>query len=92
MISDNPGYDHAFINWYGWRFLNLALLGHSARRINDIWAGFEKNAGATQGWKKLRKTKHTHDPLDDAMSMAEALLGMKNKHGIKFPMIPDEQP
>jgi predicted nucleic acid-binding protein len=88
MISDNPSYDHAFMNWYGWRYLDLALLGHSGRRINDLFAGSKNNAGATQGWKKLRKTKHTHDPLDDAMGMAEALLGMK-KRGMKFAMIPE---
>lgn len=88
MISDNPGYDHAFINWYGWRFLDLALLGHSARRINDLHAGWKGDARETTGWKKFRKTKHTHDPLDDAMGMAEAILGMK-KRGLAFGMIPD---
>jgi len=88
MISDNPSYDHAFINWYGWKYLDLALLGHSGRRLNDLFAGSQNNAGATQGWKKFRKTKHTHDPLDDAMGMAEALLVMK-KRGMRFDMIPN---
>jgi len=88
MISDNPAFDHAFINWYGWKFCGKDLLGHSGRRINDLFAGSQNNASATQGWKKFRKTPHNHDPLDDAMGMAEALLGMKES-GMRFSMIPE---
>lgn len=50
----------------------------------------EKNANATQGWKKMRKTKHTHDPLDDAMGMAEAILEIKKRGLIRIDAIPDE--
>jgi len=34
-------------------------------------------------WKHLRKTKHTHNPVDDAMGNAEALLEMQ-KMGLKI--------
>ena len=34
-------------------------------------------------FKHLRKTKHTHNPLDDARGNAEAMLAMKNM-GFKF--------
>ena len=35
-------------------------------------------------FKHLRKTKHTHDPVDDARGNAEALLTMKNELGLKI--------
>ena len=36
-------------------------------------------------WKKLyRKTKHDHNPLNDALGNAEALLAMKEL-GLKIP-------
>jgi hypothetical protein len=39
-------------------------------------------------WKKLyRKTKHTHNPVDDAIGNAEALLAFKNKLGLKINLI-----
>lgn len=38
-----------------------------------------------QEWKRLyRKTKHTHNPVDDAKGNAEALLAFKEM-GLKFP-------
>ena len=43
-----------------------------------------KDAGKNGEWKrKLRKTKHTHNPVDDAMGNAEALLAMKEM-GLKI--------
>ena len=45
--------------------------GHSGRRIGDFWAGLT-GTGATQGWKRLRKTAHDHNPVNDAMGNAEA--------------------
>jgi len=32
----------------------------------------------------LRKTKHTHNPVDDAKGNAEALLALKNEMGLKI--------
>ena len=89
MISDNIGFDWSFINYYFWYYCNSNPFGHSGRRLNDLYAGSQNDAGATTGWKDFRKTKHTHDPLDDAQSMAEALLEMKAR-GMRFKMIPDD--
>jgi hypothetical protein len=35
-------------------------------------------------FKHLRKTKHTHHPVDDAKGNAEALLHMKESLGLKI--------
>lgn len=75
-ITDNPGFDMAYINFYSHKYLNYAPLGHSARRINDYWAGLQKNLWDTRGWKKKRTTRHTHNALDDAMGLAEAALAL----------------
>jgi hypothetical protein len=32
----------------------------------------------------LRRTKHSHNPVDDAKGNAEALLTMKEKFGLKI--------
>jgi hypothetical protein len=34
--------------------------------------------------KHLRKTKHTHNPVDDARGSAEALLQIKAEYGLKI--------
>jgi hypothetical protein len=35
-------------------------------------------------FKHLRRTVHTHDPLDDAIGNGEALLAMKNEMGLEI--------
>lgn len=86
-FSDNPGYDFGMLNWYIWDYVLNAPspicdynpLGHSMRRIGDLFAGFKMNTRNTLGWKKYRKTKHTHDPLDDARGVAEALIRLSEE-------------
>ena len=81
FISDNNGFDWMFICWYFHHFLNRNPFGYSSRRIGDIYCGLEKNASAS--WQHLRKTMHTHNPIDDAKGNAEALLYMRDKMGLK---------
>lgn len=38
----------------------------------------------TINFKHLRKTRHTHNPVDDAMGNAEALLHMKEAMGLEI--------
>jgi len=72
MVSDNPAYDFMWIaGMYDYAGLPNPF-GHSARRIGDFWAGFNQNWGDTQSWKNLRKTKHDHHPVNDAMGNVEA--------------------
>ena len=74
LVSDNPAFDYQFMNYYLWRYANCNPFGHSARRIGDFHAGLMQDFFARQSWKKLRKTAHTHHPLDDARGNAEALV------------------
>lgn len=77
FISDNNGFDWMFICWYFHKFTGNNPFGWSSRRIGDLYCGMCRDARAS--WKYLRKTRHTHNPLDDAMGNAEALLTMSTK-------------
>lgn len=79
MWSDNPAYDWQWINW-GFANANLQNpLGHSARRIGDLYAGANGNIRNQKGWKRWRVTKHTHDPLDDARGAMEGLKAIRER-------------
>lgn len=71
--SDNPAYDFQWINYYTIKYHGSNPFGHSGRRIGDVYSGLVMNLRKQSEWKKLRKTRHTHDPLDDALGNAEAL-------------------
>lgn len=81
FISDNNGYDFAWINWYFHWFLGKNPFGYSSRRIGDLYCGMVKDSYAQ--WKHLRKTKNTHHPIADSMGNAEVLLEMQ-KMGLKI--------
>lgn len=86
MVSDNPAFDYQFINYYMLAYTGDNPFGHSARRIGDIYSGLVKNLRASSGWKKYRKTKHTHHPVDDAKGNAEAVLELVDRFGLKMQM------
>ena len=79
FVSDNPAFDWQFVNYYFWKFTGGNPFGHSARRIGDFAAGLRGNWGAHSSWKKLRQTRHTHNPVDDARGNAEALWALMGK-------------
>jgi len=86
FISDNPAFDWQWINYYFHLFTGNNPMGHSARRIGDLYCGLVKDSRKNHQWKKkLRKTKHTHNPVDDAMGNAEALLAMRDM-GLYIPI------
>lgn len=85
FVSDNPAFDWQFVNYYFHRFLGDNPFGHSARRIGDLYAGLKGDFGASGAWKSLRRTEHTHDPLDDALGNAEALIAFADAHELKLP-------
>lgn len=66
--SDNNGFDWQFVNYYFHRELGVNPFGHSSRRIADFAAGMKR-----YDWKKMRRTPHTHHPVDDARGNVEAL-------------------
>jgi|SRR3990172_319652 len=83
FVSDNVAFDWQFINYYFHAFIGHNPFGYSGRRIGDIYAGLKKDIMRTTDWKKLRKTEHTHNPVDDARGNAEALLEFR-KLGLSF--------
>lgn len=83
FVSDNPAFDWQFINWYFHKFVGNNPFGFSARRIGDFYCGLRKDYFAN--WKQLRKTKHDHNPVNDAIGNAEALMSMAKSHGVVLP-------
>ena len=82
FFSDNNGFDWQFINWYFIHFLEKNPFGFSSTNLGSLYKGLVKDT--FKNFKHLRKTKHTHNPVDDAMGNAEALLYMKNEMGLKI--------
>jgi hypothetical protein len=76
FISDNNGFDWQFINWYFHHFLGANPFGYSSTNLGSLYKGLVKDTFVN--FKHLRKTKHTHHPVDDARGNAEALLAMKD--------------
>jgi DNA polymerase III epsilon subunit-like protein len=84
FISDNLAFDWQWINYYFHYYIGKNPFGFSGRRIGDLYAGLMKDYFAASAWKKFRKTSHTHNPVDDALGNAEALLTIRDL-GLKFP-------
>ena len=81
FISDNNGFDFAFVNYYMWKFLKRNPFGHSSRNLGDLYKGCVNSV--RENFKHLRITQHTHNPLDDALGNAEALLQMIDHFNIR---------
>jgi len=81
FISDNNGFDFQFINWYFHHFVGSNPFGHSSTNLGSLYKGMKMDTWVN--FKHLRKTKHTHHPVDDALGNAEALLAMKEM-GLKI--------
>jgi len=77
FISDNNGFDWQFVNYYFHHFLGNNPFGFSSTNLGSLYKGLVKDT--SKNFKHLRNTAHTHDPLDDAVGNAEALLHMIRK-------------
>lgn len=82
FISDNNGFDWMFICWYFHHFIGRNPFGFSSQNLGSLYKGIQKDL--FQNFKHLRKTIHSHHPVDDAKGNAEALLFMKNEMGLNF--------
>ncbi len=82
FISDNNGFDWQFVNRYFHHFLGENPFGHSSTNLGSLYKGVVKDMFTN--FKHLRKTRHTHHPVDDARGNAEALLQIKEKYGLKI--------
>ncbi len=80
FISDNNGYDWMFMCWYFHHFLGRNPFGHSSTNLGSLYKGIVLNV--RKNFKHLRKTSHTHNPVDDAMGNVEAFQYMKAKMGL----------
>lgn len=79
FIADNNGFDWQFINWYFHHFIDYNPFGYSSQNLNSLYKGLVRDP--YKSFKHLRKTKHTHHPVDDALGNAEALITMVDKYG-----------
>ncbi len=80
FISDNNGFDYMFVCWYFWHFTGKNPFGHSSTNLGSLYKGLVKTC--FKNFKHLRKTRHTHNPVDDSMGNVEALVHMKDKMGL----------
>lgn len=81
FFSDNNGFDWQFINYYFHLSLGRNPFGFSSTNIGSLYKGMVKDM--RKNFKHLRKTKHTHHPVDDAMGNVEALKAIAEM-GIKL--------
>jgi len=82
FISDNNGFDWMFICWYFHHFTGSNPFGYSSYNLGSLYKGIVKDTFSN--FKHLRKTAHTHHPVDDAKGNAEALLILKKEQGLKI--------
>lgn len=81
FVADNNGFDWSFVNWYFHKFIGKNPFGFSSKNINSLYHGLMGDTFAS--FKHLRKTKHDHNPLNDAKGNAEALQYMKDEMKLK---------
>jgi len=82
FISDNNGFDWQFVNWYFHHFLGQNPFGFSSMNLGSLYKGLIHDT--FKNFKHLRKTKHTHNPVDDAKGNAEALLEPAQEFDLKM--------
>ena len=73
FISDNNGFDWQFVNYYFHHFLGRNPFGHSSTNLGSLYKGMQRDTKVN--FKHLRRTRHTHHPVDDAKGNAEASPG-----------------
>jgi len=71
FISDNNGFDYQFINYYCHKYVGRNPFGHSSTNLGSLYKGYVHNM--MESFKKLRKTQHTHNPVDDCLGNLEAM-------------------
>ena len=82
FVSDNNGFDWQFMNWYFHHFLGGNPFGHSSTNLGSLYKGLVSDA--SKNFKHLRRTRHSHHPVDDAKGNAEALLAMQSDMGLRI--------
>lgn len=84
FVSDNNGYDFMWVAHAFDEHLGRNPFGHSSRRIGDLAAGLSGEWKKQSWYKKLRVTKHDHNPVNDAMGNVEAFSTMLEMYNQKL--------
>lgn len=82
FMSDNNGFDWQFMNWYFHHFTGSNPFGFSSTNLGSLYKGMKKDFFTS--FKHLRKTKHTHHPVDDCKGNVEALMHMVDEMNLKM--------
>jgi len=82
FVADNNGFDWQFVNYYFHRFLGANPFGHSSMNLGSFYQGVVRDT--SQSFKHLRRTRHTHHPVDDARGNAEAMLAILGEHRVRI--------
>lgn len=82
FISDNNGFDWQFINYYFHRYLGRNPFGHSSTNLGSLYKGLVGDT--SKNFKHLRRTAHTHHPVDDARGNAEAFLTLAAQYKLRL--------
>ena len=85
FVSDNNGLDWQFVNWYFHHFLSRNPFGHSSTNLGSLYKGLVRDG--SKNFKHMRKTRHTHHPVDDVTGNAEALLHVVEALGLRLRLI-----
>jgi hypothetical protein len=81
FISDNNGFDWQHVNQFFWVYYGSNPFGYSSTNLGSLFKGMQKTM--FKNFKHLRKTKHTHHPVDDCMGNVEALQHMATEMGLE---------
>ena len=73
---------YRIINRYFHHFTGANPFGFSSTNLSSLYKGLVGDM--TKNFKHLRKTRHTHHPVDDAKGNAEALLAMRDELGLSI--------
>lgn len=82
FFSDNNGFDWQFVNYYFWKYRGGNPFGHTSTNINSLYKGL--TGTMFSNFKHLRRTEHDHNPVNDALGNAEALIEMKKRLNLKI--------
>lgn len=81
FVADNA-FDWMFVCWYYHHFLGRNPFGIGSTNLGSLYKGVVRDM--FQNFKHLRKTPHTHHPVDDALGNAEALMAIKERYNLKI--------
>jgi hypothetical protein len=70
------------VNWYFHHFLETNPFGFSSTNLGSLYKGVVRDT--FKNFKHLRKTRHTHHPVDDAKGNAEALIAIRDQFDLKI--------